>query len=89
MPNASIWEPGTVITVSNVNKQQFTATQGQVLFTLTTFSYAVGTQTINVYRNGLLQMPTTYAETSSTKITFNAGSECVAGDDILITAVTL
>ena len=58
----------------NVQKQVFSATQSQTVFTLTTITYTPGTSTLNVYVNGSKQILTTnYIETNSTTVTFVSG----------------
>jgi hypothetical protein len=58
----------------NVQKQIFSATQSQTVFTLTTITYTPGTNTLNVYVNGSKQVLTTnYIETNSTTVTFISG----------------
>lgn len=58
----------------NVQKQIFSATQSQTVFTLTTITYTPGTNTLNVYVNGSKQVLTTdYIETNSTTVTFVSG----------------
>jgi len=57
-----------------VNVQNFTATAGQTLFTLTSYSYIPGTNTLSVYVNGLKQiLGESYTETSSISFTFVNG----------------
>ena len=57
-----------------VNVQDFTATAGQTVFTLTSYSYIPGTNTLSVYVNGLKQiLGESYTETSSTSFTFVNG----------------
>lgn len=61
--------------------ENFTATAGQTLFTLTS-SYAPSTNTLQVYVNGLLVNRTTdYTETSSTSVTFTSG--LTVGDEVV------
>ena len=56
-----------------------TATQGQTLFTLTTFTYTVGSNQLFVYVNGSKQVKTlNYTESSSSTVTFSNGLN--AGD---------
>ena len=50
--NANVWNPQTIIATSADTKrieQGFTATNGQLLFTLTSFAYAVGTGALEVF----------------------------------------
>lgn len=51
-----------------------TATAGQTVFTLTTMSYALGTNSLTVYVDGVNQYEgDSYLETNSTTVTFTAG----------------
>lgn len=84
--SASIWTPGSApIAVSGlIYREEFVGIANQTLFTLTTFTYTVGTQSLEVYVNGQLQkLATDYAETSSTSFTLTEG--VLVGD--YITAV--
>ena len=66
---------------SNVNIQieKQTATMGQTLFTLTTFTYEIGTNKLLVYVDGILQTtPEDYSESSTSSVTFVSGLS--AGD---------
>ena len=53
------------------NREDFLTTTSQSLFTLTNGSYAVGTKTLSVYIEGVLQPSDTYTETSGTTFTLN------------------
>jgi len=56
--------------VFNVAQQVITATAQQVTFTLTTFTYLPGTDTLEVYRNGLhLTVNVDYIESNSSTVT--------------------
>lgn len=60
--NATLLPRGTV-----------TATSGQTVFTVP-FTYAVGSNKINVYINGIRQiLGSSYSETNSTTVTFTEG----------------
>ena len=54
--SASIWAPGSeVVNIdaeSTLLSQVFTATEGQVVFTLTQFSYTPSSSSLAVFRNG-------------------------------------
>lgn len=53
---ASIWNPEKSISAnSSIRSQAFVATAGQTNFTLTDFAYAVGTNSLEVYFDGLYQ----------------------------------
>jgi len=68
-------------------EQRFVTTAGQELFTLTAFSYAPGTNSLAVHRNGLLIDPVNVTELSPT--TFFLQSETVlAGDIVVANALT-
>jgi len=55
-------------------KQTFTATAGQTIFTLTTMQYIVGVNNLAVYVNGSKQIAgVNYSETSGTVVTFVTG----------------
>ena len=74
--------------VFDISTQVITATAGQTTFTLTAFEYSVGTETLDVYRNGLrLTVGTDYIETNSTTITLTSGA--AAGDELLFQAGTV
>ena len=55
--------------------QEFTATAGQTVFTLTAGTYTPGNNEILVFYNGVLQLPGgfDYTETNSTTVTFASG----------------
>jgi hypothetical protein len=64
-----------------------TATAGQTTFNLCTLNYIPNSNSIQIYRNGLLLLSSDYSETSSTQVVLNEGAD--AGDQILfIAAVT-
>ena len=84
---ASIWSSTGTISVANKYIQEFTATAGQVLFTLTTFSYTLGAFAVNVYINGILQSSSAFAQTSTTSITLSSG--CSVGDIVTVTAIVV
>jgi hypothetical protein len=79
-------EASTVCDSSN-GEQRFVATVGQELFTLAAFSYAPGTDSLAVHRNGLLIDPVNVTELSPT--TFFLQNETVlAGDIVVANALT-
>ena len=84
---ATIWNASGDITVTGHSQQLFAATQLQTLFILTLFSYVIGVDSISVYINGILQMPGTYTETSTTSITLSEGAQ--VGDAVLITSTVI
>jgi len=68
--------------VFDISTQVITATAGQLTFTLTTFTYLPGTDTLQVYRNGLrLTSVTDYIETNSSTVTLT--SPAALGDQFL------
>lgn len=68
--------------VFDVSTQLITATAGQLTFTLTTFTYLPGTDTLEIYRNGLrLNLGLDYLETNSSTVTLTAAA--AAGDQFL------
>lgn len=82
-------DAGDFVVVSNlknsdisVQLEKQTATEGQTLFTLTTFTYTIGDNKLLVYVNGILQTtPEGYAETSTSSVTFVSG--LTAGDFVV------
>ena len=72
-----------------VGEETQTATQSQVLFTLASITYTVGTNTLAVYVNGSKQINTVnYSESSSNSVLFLTGLN--VGDVVnFITSVTL
>lgn len=89
--SASIWAPGSDIInidAETTNKSQvFTATAGQTAFTLTSFTYTVGTESIAVYRGGQrLIKGVDWSETDSTTFTIT-GISLDAGETIECVAV--
>jgi hypothetical protein len=73
------------VTISGSEEYQ-TATQGQTVFTLTTFTYSVGAKSIYVYVNGSKQVNTlNYTETNPNTITFASGLN--AGDIVEFTKI--
>jgi len=68
--------------VFDISTQVITATAGQTTFALTTFTYLPGTDTLEIYRNGLrLNLGLDYLETNSSTITLTAPA--AAGDQFL------
>jgi hypothetical protein len=68
--------------VFDVSTQVITATAGQTTFTLTTFTYLPGTDTLQVFRNGLrLTSGTDYAESSTSIATLT--NPATVGDEFL------
>lgn len=74
--------------VFDISTQLITATAGQTTFTLTTFNYLPGTDTLQVYRNGLrLNLNLDYLETNSSTVTLTAPA--AAGDQFLFQGGTV
>lgn len=67
---------------STVKREEFTATAGQTIFTITSGSYAPGDNKVSVYIWGIKQSNAAFTETNSTRITMASGLE--AGDRVLI-----
>jgi hypothetical protein len=68
--------------VFDISTQLITATAGQVTFALTVFTYLPGTDTMQVFRNGLrLNLGLDYLETNSSTITLTAPA--ALGDQFL------
>lgn len=63
-------------------KEEFTSTEGQTVFNLTSGLYEIGTGRVDVYVWGNKQPPSAFTETSSTSITLVNGVE--AGTKVLI-----
>ena len=62
-------------------RQTFTASAGQSIFTLTTFTYQAGANNLAVYVNGVRKFtPTHYTETDNTSITFT--TPLVGGENV-------
>lgn len=87
MANPNIWAPGTSIDAnSSVKSQAFTATASQSVFTLTSFTYEIGTGSLYVYVSGLMQRPgVDFFETASN--TFTLSKSVAAGTIVLAVAM--
>jgi hypothetical protein len=89
MPEAKYWNDTSFADLqaaspslgSIIFEQQFTATAGQTVFTLTLGTYLPGSNALEVYINGVKQPATAYTETSET--TFTMGAAMRVGDYIL------
>jgi hypothetical protein len=74
--------------VFNVAQQVITATAQQTTFTLTTFTYLPGTDTLEVYRNGLhLTVNVDYVETNSSTVTLT--TPAALGDELMFRGGTV
>jgi hypothetical protein len=83
--SASIYAPGVEATANSnasIIPESFTATAGQTLFTLTNFLYAIGTNSLWVFVNGVFQRSgIDYTETSTSSFTFTSG--LTVGDTVI------
>lgn len=83
--NADVWQPRELLELSGDTKQveeRQVAISGQFFFTLTTFSYALSTGALEIYKNGLhLAVGVDWIENTST--TFSLSSACTLGDVII------
>lgn len=83
MGNANVWAPETKISGNMLSvPQSFTLTANQTQVELTKFKYAVGTNALEVYKNGLLLDPETdWVEVNSSQINLLVS---VAANDKLV-----
>lgn len=70
-----------------VKQQEFIATSGQKVFTLTNGKYIPGLGAMNVFINGIKMINTLFTETSQTVITLKLGVD--AGDRVLLEYIEL
>ncbi|PWL55392.1 MAG: hypothetical protein DBY38_02125 [Clostridium cadaveris] len=70
-----------------VKQQEFIATKGQRVFTLTNGKYRPGIGAISVFLNGVKMINTLFTETSQTVITLKVGVD--AGDRVLLEYIEL
>lgn len=70
-----------------VKQQEFIATSGQKVFTLTGGKYRPGIGAISVFLNGIKMINTLFTETSQNVITLNVGVD--AGDRVLVEYIEL
>lgn len=75
MANPNIWAPGTSISAnSSISTQRFVATEGQTLFNITDFTYALGTNSLYVFVNGGFQVASVdFTEIDSASFELDAG----------------
>lgn len=90
--SASIWAPGGEVLVNSNNRisiEHFIVSViNQSTFTLTNFTYVLGTNSISVYLNGVMQRSgIDYSESSDSTITFLSHT-FVAGDVVSIVGQT-
>lgn len=69
------------------HSEEFTASAGQTLFTLTQGIYNIGTNRVQVYINGTRQPNTSFTETSTTSITLDGGVE--ENDKVLVDYISV
>lgn len=82
---ANVWNPRTLLSLSADTKrveERLTAVDGQTLFTLTEFTYALNTGSLAVYKNGHL-LTKGVEWTEGTDTTFSIVSPSVSGDQIV------
>jgi len=77
---------GEIVNQSGTIRESQTALAGQTVFSLSTITYAVASNALRVYVNGLRYYPPDYAEASSTSVIFVVGLE--AGDEVLFEVVS-
>lgn len=90
--SASIWAPGGELVVNSNNRvavEHFTVSDvNQAVFTLNNFTYVLGTNSISVYVNGVLQRSgVDYSESSELTVTFLSHT-FVLGDVVSIIGQT-
>jgi hypothetical protein len=75
MANPNIWAPGTSISAnSSISTQRFIATEGQTLFNITDFTYALGTNSLYVFVNGGFQVASVdFTEVDSASFELDSG----------------
>ena len=74
----------TGLSFYGLGKETQVATSNQTVFTLGSLTYVQGINNIQVYVDGVYQNPSTYAETSTTSITFDAGLHVGAVVDFVL-----
>lgn len=72
---------GEIINRIGTSRESQTALAGQTLFTLADISYAVGSNSLRVYVNGIRYFPPDYQELSSTAVGFPVALEL---DDVVL-----
>jgi len=78
----------TTAGVPTANKLELqVATAGQTIFNLSTINYPPNSNSIQVYRNGLLLLSSDYTETSATQVVLSTGVD--AGDQMLFAAAVV
>lgn len=83
--SGSIWNPASdnpLPPSGHPKTQRFVATEGQVLFNLSAFTYTLGTGSLVVYVSGVPQIATYgFSETSTSSFTL---SEACEANDIVV-----
>lgn len=77
---------GEIVNVRGTIRESQTALAGQTTFTLVDISYAVNSNGLRVYVNGLRIPQADYVESSSTGVVFNTGLQ--AGDEVLFEVIS-
>lgn len=77
---------GEIVNQAGTIRESQTALAGQTTFSLSTISYAVGSNALRVYVNGLRYFPPDYSESSSVSVIFTVGLE--VGDEVLFEVVS-
>jgi len=82
---ASIWNPRNILGLSPDTKtvdERLTAVEGQTLFRVNTFTYAIGTGALEIHKNGLL-LAQGIEWVEQTNNTFQLATPATAGDQII------
>lgn len=77
---------GEIVNAQGTVRESQTALASQTTFSLSTISYAVASNGLRVYVNGLRIPQADYAESSSTSVVFNTGLQ--AGDEVLFEVIS-
>lgn len=92
--SASVWTGQTTGTIPVINadgnmyEEWHTATASQTVFNLASFEYTPGTNSIFVYKNGvMLRRSVDYTETSATRVTLTSGA--ALNDKLTFIAIAL
>lgn len=77
---------GEIVNVRGTIRESKVAVAAQTTFTLDDISYAVNSNGLRVYVNGLRIPQADYVEASSTSVVFNTGLQ--AGDEVLFEVIS-
>lgn len=77
---------GEIVNARGTIRESQTALAGQTTFALVDVSYAVNSNGLRVYVNGLRIPQADYVESSSTSVVFNTGLQ--AGDEVLFEVIS-